>query len=76
MCPWCWLSPACPCRRGGDPPGLMLGKALAAVAGRMRRPPSPRASTASSPNRHGPTDPGWQHEQRDGVALIERLSAP
>jgi hypothetical protein len=34
MCPWCFLTPACPCRRGGEPPGLTLGKALVAVARR------------------------------------------
>jgi hypothetical protein len=35
MCPWCFLLPACPCRRGGGPPGLTLGTALVAGA---RRP--------------------------------------
>jgi hypothetical protein len=34
MCPWCFLTPAFPCRRGGGPPGLTLGKALVAVARR------------------------------------------
>ena len=35
MCPWCFLTPACPCRRGGEPPSLTLGKALVAVARRV-----------------------------------------
>jgi hypothetical protein len=34
MCPWCFLTPACPCRRGGASPGLMLGTALVAFARR------------------------------------------
>jgi hypothetical protein len=39
MCPWCWLSPVCPCRRGGGPHGLTLpvGTAIVAVARRLRR---------------------------------------
>ena len=37
MCPWCVLTPACPCRRGGGPPSLTLGKALVAVARRSWR---------------------------------------
>lgn len=35
MCPWCFLTPACPCRRGGEPASLTLGKALVAVARRV-----------------------------------------
>jgi hypothetical protein len=35
MCPWCFLTPACPCRHGGGPPSLTLGKALVAVARRV-----------------------------------------
>jgi hypothetical protein len=35
MCLWCFLTPACPCRRGGGPPSLTLGKALVAVARRV-----------------------------------------
>jgi hypothetical protein len=34
MCPWCFLTPTCPCRHGGEPPGLLLGRALVAVARR------------------------------------------
>lgn len=37
MCLWCYLTPACPCRRGGEPPGVAIGKALIAVARRLRR---------------------------------------
>jgi hypothetical protein len=37
MCPWCFLTPACPCRRGGEPPGLAIGKLIVAVARRLRR---------------------------------------
>ena len=37
MCPCCFLTPACPCRRGGEPPGVAIGKALVAVARRLRR---------------------------------------
>jgi hypothetical protein len=32
MCPWCFLTPACPCRRGAGSPGLTLGRALVDVA--------------------------------------------
>ena len=39
MCPWCYLTPACPCRRGGGPAGFgLLAPALVAVARRLRRP--------------------------------------
>jgi hypothetical protein len=37
MCPWCFLTPACPCRHGGGPPSATLGKALVAVARRLWR---------------------------------------
>ena len=37
MCPWCLVTPACPCHRGGGPPSLTLGKALVAVARRSWR---------------------------------------
>jgi hypothetical protein len=37
MCPWCLLTPACPCRRGGGPPGPVAAKAVVAVAKRLRR---------------------------------------
>jgi hypothetical protein len=48
MCPWCFLTPACPCRRGGESPSLTLGKALVAVARRLRRL-SLRRSRSSHP---------------------------
>jgi hypothetical protein len=35
MCPWCFLTPACPCRLGAEPSSLTLGKALVAVARRV-----------------------------------------
>jgi hypothetical protein len=37
MCPWCFVTPACPCRRGGDPPGLLIGTAILALARRLRQ---------------------------------------
>ena len=33
MCPWCFLTPACPCRRGGVPPGLAIGRSIVASSG-------------------------------------------
>jgi len=46
MCPWCYLTPACPCRRGGGPAGfVLLGPVLVAVARRLRRRrPIPRTN--------------------------------
>ena len=41
MCPWCFVTPSCPCRRGGGPPSLTLGRALVAVARRSWRLGSP-----------------------------------
>ena len=32
MCPWCFLTPACPCRRGGTPHAFWLPAARAIVA--------------------------------------------
>jgi hypothetical protein len=37
MCPWCFLTAACPCLRGGEPPGLAIGKLIVALARRLRR---------------------------------------
>jgi hypothetical protein len=38
MCPWCFLTPGCPCRRGGGPAGFeLIGPALAAIVTRLRR---------------------------------------
>ena len=35
MCRWCYLTPTCPCRRGGEPPEVPIGNALVAVARRL-----------------------------------------
>ena len=48
-CPWCLLSPVCPCRRGGGPHGFTppIGSALVAIPRRLghgRRPIHPAAS--------------------------------
>jgi hypothetical protein len=39
MCPWCILTPACPCRRGGGPYGLTLPlcRAILALVRRLRK---------------------------------------
>ena len=31
MCRWCYLTPACPCRRGGEPPEVAIGRAAIAI---------------------------------------------
>ena len=37
MCPWCFVSPVCPCRRGGAPHAFWLPSARAIVAAVSRR---------------------------------------
>ena len=34
MCPWCWLTPVCPCGRGGG--SLFIAMALVSLARRVR----------------------------------------
>ena len=38
MCPWCFLTPVCPCRRGGASHAFWLpvAKAIVAAARRLR----------------------------------------
>ena len=60
MCPWCFFTPACPCRRGGGPPSpsRSVARAIVAVTRRVRRlvqklvppPMPPQPSRTFSPD--------------------------
>ena len=71
MCPWCFVTPACPCRRGGRTHVYgPIGPALVAVARRLRRKLSPGAAGT----RHHVRGHDQRRHNRDGDQHI--LKAP